>query len=44
MLIIIQMVLMLSFYDVYVFSVDKGKYRDDGLFFGLLNVNLLGRV
>ena len=44
MLIIIQMVLMLSFDDVYVFAVDIGKYKDDGLFFGLPDLNLLGHV
>ena len=38
------MVLMLSFDDVYVFAVDIGKYKDDGLFFGLPDLNLLGHV
>ena len=44
MLIIIQMVLILSFDGVYVFVVDKGKYRDDSIFFGLPDLILLGRV
>ena len=44
MVIIIQMVSMLSFDDVYVFTVNKGKYRDGGLFFGLLDLIQLGQV